>query len=189
VRVGGLILAAGEGRRFGGAKQLAEVRGRPLLAHAVEAMAAVPALDPVLVVLGARAAEVRGAVDLGRARAVECPEWAEGQSASLRCGLRALGDLDAVVVTLGDMPFITPAVIAGVLQFDPARFDAVRATYHGKPGHPVLLGRALLDRAGELRGDVGFRDLLSGARVREFECGDRCDPVDIDTPDQLSGLG
>jgi CTP:molybdopterin cytidylyltransferase MocA len=65
----------------------------------------------------------------------------------------------------------------------------VRATYHGKPGHPVLLGRALLDRAGELRGDVGFRDLLSGARVREFECGDRCDPVDIDTPDQLSGLG
>ena len=42
VRVGGLILAAGEGRRFGGAKQLAEVRGRPLLAHAVAAMRGVP---------------------------------------------------------------------------------------------------------------------------------------------------
>jgi molybdenum cofactor cytidylyltransferase len=188
VRVGGLILAAGEGRRFGGAKQLADVRGRPLLSHAIAAMAAVPALDPVVVVLGARAEQVRTAVELGRARAVECPEWAEGQSASLRCGVQALGDVDAAVVTLGDMPFITPAVIAGVLRFDPAAHDAVRATYHGKPGHPVLLGRDLLDRIGELRGDVGFRELLAGARVRAFECGELCDPVDVDTPDQLNAL-
>ncbi len=75
-----------------------------------------------------------------------------------------------------------------MLQFDPARFDAVRATYHGSPGHPVLLARPLLERVDELRGDVGFRDLLSGARVREFECGDLCDPVDVDTLDQLNAL-
>ena len=188
MRVGGLILAAGEGRRFGGAKQLADVRGRPLLAHAVGAMRSVAAVHPVVVVLGARADEVRAGVDLGRASAVVAEDWASGQSASLRAGLHALGDVDAAVVTLGDMPFVTPAVIAGALRFDPGRFDAVRATYHGRPGHPVLLGRSVLARADELSGDVGFRDLLAGARVREFECGDLCDPVDIDTRAELDAL-
>jgi molybdenum cofactor cytidylyltransferase len=188
VRVGGLILAAGEGRRFGGAKQLAEVRGRPLLAHAVAAMRGVAAVHPVVVVLGARADEVRAGVDLSGVDVVVNEDWAEGQSASLRRGVQALGDVDAAVVTLGDMPFVTSTVIAGVLQFDPGRFDAVRATYHRRPGHPVLLGRPLLARVDELRGDVGFRDLLSGARVREFECGDLCDPVDVDTREELDAL-
>jgi CTP:molybdopterin cytidylyltransferase MocA len=64
----------------------------------------------------------------------------------------------------------------------------VRANYHGRPGHPVLLGRPLLARVDELRGDVGFRDLLSGTRVREFECGDLCDPVDVDTREELDAL-
>jgi CTP:molybdopterin cytidylyltransferase MocA len=64
----------------------------------------------------------------------------------------------------------------------------VRATYHGHPGHPVLLAGPLLARVDELRGDVGFRDLLAGARVREFECGDLCDPVDVDTRAELDAL-
>jgi molybdenum cofactor cytidylyltransferase len=189
VKVGGLILAAGEGRRFGGAKQLAEFRGRPLLEHAVQAMLGVPAIAPVVVVLGARADEVRAGVDLSDVGVVVCDDWAEGQSASLRAGLRALGDVDAAVVTLGDMPFVTSVVIAGVLRFDPDRFDAVRATYHGRPGHPVLLAAPLLARSDELRGDVGFRELLAGARVREFECGELCDPVDVDTREELDALG
>jgi molybdenum cofactor cytidylyltransferase len=187
VRIGGLILAAGEGRRFGGAKQLADVRGRPLLAHAVAAMRGVAALDPVVVVLGAHADDVRAGVDLSGVRVVVSEDWADGQSASLRTGLRALGDVDAAV-TLGDMPFVTSTVIASALQFDPGRFDAVRATYHGRPGHPVLLARPLLARMDELRGDMGFRDLLAHARVREFECGDLCDPVDVDTREELDAL-
>jgi molybdenum cofactor cytidylyltransferase len=189
VRIGGLILAAGEGRRFGGAKQLAEVRGRPLLEHAVWAMLAVPAIDPVVVVLGARADEVRAGVDFNGAQVVVCEDWAAGQAASLRAGVRALGDVDAAVVTLGDQPFITPVVIAGVLQFDPSRHDAVRATYHGEPGHPVLLDRSLLARVDELHGDVGFRHLLEGARIRRFECGQLCDPIDVDTRAELDALG
>ena len=188
MNIGGLILAAGEGRRFGGVKQLADVRGRPLLAHAVAAMRGVASLRPVVVVLGARADEVRAGVDLSGVDVVVNEDWADGQSSSLRAGVRALGEVDAAVVTLGDMPFVTPTVIAGVLQFDPGRFDAVRATYHGRPGHPVLLARPLLARVGELRGDVGFRELLAGARVREFECGDLCDPVDIDTREELDAL-
>ena len=186
MRIGGLILAAGEGRRFGGTKQLAELDGRPLLTYAVEAMLGVPAIAPVVVVLGHDADAIRARVDFVGAETVVCDGWREGQAASLRCGIAALGDVSAAVVTLGDQPFITAQVIAGVLDFDSERDDAVRATYDGQPGHPVLLTRRLLDRAGELHGDVGFRALLEGHRVRRFEAAHLCDPTDIDTREELA---
>ena len=90
------------------------------------------------------------------------------------------------MITLGDQPFITPQVIAGVLDFDDRYHDAVRATYGGAPGHPVLLTRRLLDRAGELEGDAGFRTMLEGRRVKRFEAGHLCDPTDIDTREELA---
>ena len=189
MRIGGLILAAGEGRRFGGTKQIAELRGRPLLTYAVEAMLSVPAIWPVVVVLGHDAGAIRARVRLDDTRVVVCDDWQEGQAASLRCGVAALGDeVDAAVITLGDQPFITPQVIAGTLDYDEDFHDAVRTTYSGEPGHPVLLTRRLLRRAGELRGDVGFRDLLPGRRVRRFEAGHLCDPTDIDTQEELARL-
>ena len=179
---GGLILAAGEGRRFGATKQLADLRGRPLLEYALEAMAAV---SPRVVVLGHAAEEIAAGVDLHGAAVVVCDEWASGQSASLRCGLAALGGCDEVVVVLGDMPGVTAPAVAAVVGAGGDE-DAVRATYDGEPGHPVLLRRALLDRAGELRGDTGFRDLLEGAAVREVEIGGLADPADIDTREELA---
>jgi molybdenum cofactor cytidylyltransferase len=185
VTIGGLILAAGEGRRFGGTKQLADLRGRPLLSYAVEAMLAVPAISPVVVVLGHEADEIRSAVDFDGADTVVCASWQEGQSASLRCGIDALGDVDAAVITLGDQPFITPQVIAAVIDHLD-RHAAVRATYGGVPGHPVALDRRVLARAAELRGDVGFRDLLAVETVRGFEAGHLCDPTDIDTREELA---
>jgi molybdenum cofactor cytidylyltransferase len=185
VRIGGIVLAAGGGTRFGGTKQLAPLDGRPLLTYAVETMLAVPAVDPVVVVLGHDAAAIRDAVDLGGTQVVVCEAWSEGQSASLRSGIAALGPVDAAVVTLGDQPFITPQAVAAVLDAFSPGVDAVRASYDGRPGHPVLAGRVLLDRADELVGDEGFRGLLEGARVRRFEAGHLCDPTDIDTREEL----
>jgi molybdenum cofactor cytidylyltransferase/nicotine blue oxidoreductase len=182
--IGGIVLAAGEGKRFGGPKQVAQLDGRPLLEHAVRAMLAVPSISPVVVVLGAHAREVRDAVDLDGADVVVCEDWADGQSASLRAGVAALGEVEAAVITLGDQPFITPQVIAGVLDHR-GRHLAVRATYDGKPGHPVLLERRLLDHVTELEGDVGARELLDGDHVLPWEVGRLCDPTDIDTPERL----
>ena len=51
----------------------------------------------------------------------------------------------------------------------------------------MLLRAALLVRAGELRGDAGFRDLLSAARVREVEVGHLADARDVDTREELAG--
>jgi molybdenum cofactor cytidylyltransferase len=181
VRVGALVLAAGEGRRFGGTKQLAPLRGRPLLEHA---LAAVADLSPRVVVLGHEAGKIRAAVDLHGARPVICEGWREGQAASLRCGVAALGDVDAAVVVLGDMPDVTPAAVAAVAAASGG--DAVRGTYDGVAGHPVLLRRALLERVGELRGDVGFRSLLECANIVEVELAGVANPRDIDTKEELA---
>jgi len=179
------VLAAGEGSRFaGGTKQLAELRGRPLIEHA---LAAVAGLSPRVVVLGHAAEEILAAADLQGAEPVVCDGWREGQAASLRCGIAALGGVDAAVVVLGDQPRITAEAVSAIAAAA-GRGDAARATYRGTPGHPVLLGRALLDRAGELRGDVGFRDLLAQADVHDVEVGGLADPADIDTREELSRL-
>ena len=83
--VGGLILAAGEGRRFGATKQLAELRGRPLLEYAVESMLSVPAW-PVIVVLGHDADAIRAGIDLGATPGRRVPRLARrpGRFAEVR---------------------------------------------------------------------------------------------------------
>jgi molybdenum cofactor cytidylyltransferase len=135
VKLGGVVLAAGEGSRFGGAKQLAELHGRPLLEHALATMAGV--CDRVVVVLGAHAEQVRAGVDLHGAQPVVCDDWAEGTFASLRCGLRALGHGDdALVVALGDQPSISREHIEAVLA---APGPIVRALDAGAPSHPVVI--------------------------------------------------
>jgi CTP:molybdopterin cytidylyltransferase MocA len=185
--IGGLVLAAGEASRFGGAKQLALLDGRPLLDHALHAITASP-VGRVIVVLGAGAEEVVAGVDLHGAEPLLCERWQEGQAASLACGLAELEDCEAVVVTLGDQPRVSPDAIRRVIA---ARGDgalAVRTTYAGGPGHPVLLERELFGRMRDVTGDHGARNLLMSVPVREVPCGDLGGGEDVDTPAELDAL-
>ena len=185
--IGGVVLAAGGGTRFGGPKQLAELGDRPLLEHALLALSQVPAIGRFVVVLGAYADQIRARVELHGAEPVVCESWADGQAASLSAGLAALDGADAAVVTLGDQPGITPGAIEAVLaHFDGTR--PVRAIYDGRPGHPVILTRELMRRAMEVRGDTGARDLLEQADVRRVEVSHLCRPEDVDTPGDLDLL-
>ncbi len=184
--VAGLVLAAGAGTRFGGRKQLAAFDGRPLLEHALAAMASAP-VQPVVVVLGANAEEIQRGVDMHGAEPIFCPDWERGQSESLCTGIEALdrAGADAVVVTLGDQPRIAARAIAAVVA---GRGDgqAVRAVYGGVPGHPVLIERSLFGAVRELSGDVGARELLRHARVTEVACDGLGHPADVDTPADLT---
>jgi CTP:molybdopterin cytidylyltransferase MocA len=183
-----LILAAGAGTRFGDdAKLLADLDGRPVVAHVVDAARAAAAVQRVVVVLGARAALVRAAVEAAEGAAsgppveiVECGQWAEGQSASLRYGLAALGDTERVVLLLGDQPGVTAAAIDRIASQPPG----TRAAYDGRPGHPALLGPEQIEAAQRLRGDQGLRELA----WRLVECGDVASGADVDTPESLAAL-
>jgi len=185
--IAGLLLAAGAGSRFGRPKQLADLDGRPLLEHAIAALAKSP-VDRVVVMLGSNADEIMGAVDAQGAKFVVCDRWDEGQSASLACGLAEVSDAEAVVITLGDQPRMSPEAIARVIAGRGDGIDAVRATYGEEPGHPVLLERHLFARMRDVSGDHGARNLLLSVHAREVPCDDLGGGEDVDTPAQLDAL-
>jgi molybdenum cofactor cytidylyltransferase len=181
--IAGLILAAGEGTRFGTEpKLLADLNGRPLLEYAIAAHSAIPALERIVVVLGSDSQRILDRVDFFDAEPVVCEEWREGQAASLRRGVQELAGAEKVVVTLGDEPLITPQVIA---RFVDEKAPA-RATYDGRPGHPVALGPEQLAAVSALSGDRGANELLRGARL--IECGALCSGRDVDTPEDLDAI-
>jgi len=184
--IAGCVLAAGRASRFGGPKQLADLHGRPLLEHVLEAMSQA-GLDRVVVVLGAEADQILDAVDLHGAQPVLCERWAQGQSASLASGLAAVQDAEAVVVALGDQPGLSPEAVRRVLGARVGHDGAVRATYGGRPGHPVVLRPSQISALRDVTGDVGARNVIM-CGLREVACDDLGGGEDVDTPDQLAGL-
>jgi nicotine blue oxidoreductase len=183
--VAGLVLAAGSGRRYGGPKALVDFHGQLLVERAV-ATARRGGCHRVVTVLGASAATVRAEADLSGTVPVDNPEWSTGMGSSLRAGLAALSDGDAVaaLVLLVDMPGITPAAVRRLA--DLAAPDALAmAGYGDRRGHPVLLGRAHWAEVAALAvGDVGARPYLRqhAATVRIVPCADVADDADLDTP-------
>lgn len=185
MRVAGLLLAAGAGRRFGRPKALVSHAGA-LWVDSTSAVLRDAGCAPVVVVLGARAEEVRARAVLDGADVVVNHDWASGMGSSLRVGLAALDpSVDAVVVLPVDTPGVT---VAAVRRFtDLATPSALaRAVYDGAPGHPVLLGRdhwrGVSDSAS---GDAGARDYLKEHGAVAVPCDDVADGRDVDRPEDL----
>ncbi|WP_316520580.1 nucleotidyltransferase family protein [Kitasatospora brasiliensis] len=188
--VAALVLAAGGGRRLGGRpKALIRYEGRPLVEHAVAVVRAGGCPD-VTVVLGAESARVRSTAHLPGCRLVGNPDWAQGMGSSLRAGLAALPpQTPAVLVMLVDTPGVTPAAVARLLAAHRAGAELAAAAYHGRRGHPVLIGaRHFAEAAAGALGDTGARALLAAhaARLVLVECADVATPDDLDTPADLA---
>ncbi|TFC21880.1 nucleotidyltransferase family protein [Cryobacterium glucosi] len=201
--VAGLVLAAGAGSRFGQPKALVRgADGVPWLVRTVRVLRAA-GCSPVIVVLGAEGAAAAallteaGLIDAA-APAVACPDratvvvhaadWAEGLSASLHAGIDTVlglaGAVGAVAVVPVDVPDLDAATVARVLDADAGVTpDSLRqAVFGGRPGHPVLIGRAHWEplRA-QLTGDTGARPYLLAHGVLPVECGDLTTGADVDT--------
>lgn len=139
MRVAGLLLAAGAGRRMGGPKALVELDGEPLVRRGIRLLAD-GGCSPVVVVVGAAAQEVRPLCS--GAQVVEAAGWRAGMGASLQAGLRALdADVDACVVALVDQPLVSAVAVVQLRAAHAAGAVAAVATYAGKPRNPVLLDR------------------------------------------------
>ena len=166
--IGAVVLAAGASTRFGEPKQAL------LLGAVLERLKRTREIDDIVVVSGAHQLEAD-------VRVVECPQWARGPGASLRCGLDALPDgTEAAVVVLADGPWLAPEAVERVLAaWRAGEGDVVAATYAGERGHPVVLDRA----AWETVPDAGARALEPVL----VACDDLGSPGDVDVPADLGG--
>jgi molybdenum cofactor cytidylyltransferase len=160
--IAGIVLAAGGSTRMGRPKMLLPAGGGTLLSATVAPLLEA-GLDRVVVVLGDRAEEIRHGAGLPedpRLVFVVCADWASGMASSLKRGLEACADADAVLVALGDQPGVTAGRVRMVTAvFGPGR-DLVVPVHQGVPAHPVLFGRSLFPELEALSGDVGARAVI-----------------------------
>ena len=181
--VSGLVLAAGGGRRFGGPKAVVEIEGERLVDRAVRVLAE-GGISRAYVVSGPVALSVPGAV------VVENPDWESGLASSLLAGLDALPPTTQVaLVVLVDHVGLTPEAVRRVAAEAGGPASLVAATYTGRQGHPVAIGR---DWWPEVRastaGDQGARAVLAAHRdvLVEVECSDVASGHDVDRPGDLA---
>ncbi len=183
--VAGVLLAAGEGSRFGRPKALVQLDGQTLAERGVDTLRA-GGTDPIYVVTGA------APLDLDGVHTVYNHRWPTGMGSSLRAGLRALPlDVDAVVVALADQPLVGAEAVARLIAAFRSGVTVAVAAYEGKPRNPVLLAREHWPEViATATGDQGARAFLRAHPdlVTLVECGDTGRPDDIDTTADLDRI-
>jgi len=194
MRIVGILLAAGEGARFGGSKLLARI---PRTAHGVSAgttigaasaMHLMAALNDVVAIVRPRDAMLEHALASTGARVVPCDRAAEGMGASIACGVAQSPDADAWIVALADMPWIAPTSIAAVAGALREGAEIVATQFEGKRGHPVGFSRKYGALLASLTGDEGARGIIA-ARQWALCLVDVDDPGvlrDVDRPSDLA---
>jgi molybdenum cofactor cytidylyltransferase len=204
--VSAIVLAAGQGRRMRPFKtpQLEDrlagdpalklglrLGGKSILRYVVEAALAAP-VNEVVVVLGHGAAALEQELPRDpRVRTVHNPDYATGQSSSLKAGINAIASqAQAAIFLLGDQPLISSQAIEAVVSAFRSRHSAVvRPRYRGTPGHPVLFSRALFPELLQITGDQGGRELLARHQAEVVMVDLNLEsPIDIDTRDDYFQL-
>lgn len=190
----GLLLAAGQGRRYarlapGADKLLARLPDGRALAEAA-ALALLDAVPRVLAIVQPAQRERAALLRAAGCEVLVAPQAEGGMGASLAAGARALladaRGARALVVALADMPWVRPATIRTLAACVPAH--AIAAPLHdGQRGHPVVFAACLWPALARLDGDTGARGLLSGRAAHLVPTADAGVIRDVDLPRQLAG--
>lgn len=187
-RIAAIVLAAGRSSRMGQQnKLLADIGGKPMVRHTVEAALASRAA-PVVVVTGHMAAEVAAALDGLDVTLAANPDYATGLASSLKVGVRVLqGNQDGILVLLGDMPCIERGHIDRLIEaFSP---DAIVVpTHDDRIGNPILWPARYFPELLHLEGDAGAKRLVGthAAHLRKIDLATDAIFVDVDTPEALA---
>lgn len=186
MKVGIVLLAAGQARRFGSDKRLAVLPDGVSVLQASAAAARASHL-PVLLCLNDSDRALGNGFEREGYRVHFCARAQEGMGGTLADAIVAAGSWDGVLVALGDMPFISPDTynrVAAAL----APGGICVPTYAGRRGHPVGFSREYFEALATLGGDSGAREIIRNnrARVTLLALDDPGITRDIDTPDDLA---
>jgi len=193
MRIVGILLAAGEGSRFGGNKLLAPLaidRTQRLNVEPVGVVAArnlLRALPDSIAVVRPHDAALSASLSAAGVSSIKCDNASHGMGASLACGVAASEDADGWVVALADMPWISPSTIRLVVDAIASGADIAAPTLRGARGHPVGFARAHRAALVSLTGDAGARSLIdrNAARVTWIDVDDEGVLRDVDTARDL----
>lgn len=196
-----MVAAAGQGRRFGSQKLLAEWQGRPVLAHVLATLVharAAGVIENALVVHQEGDDGVAALVAESRCLSQVAPARPAGLGISVRLGLRRLAAstleprAEAVVICLGDQPLLRlPVIVALVSRWRQSPAWVIRPSYREQPdvpGHPLVLDRRYWSLGEELSGDFGLTTLLGRHRVPVETVSVGGSNPGIDTPEDLARL-
>lgn len=185
----GIILAAGASTRFGVPKQLLEWRGEALLRWPMRA-ALEAGLDPVVLVLGYQAEEIRKVVADLPVHVVVNTNWAAGQSTSIVAGLKCLpAQSGSAVFFLADQPQVQATLVRSLKSRHAETMAPIVAPLvDGQRGNPVLFDRRTFPDLLALQGDVGGRALFARYPVTWLTWHDPAPLLDIDLPEDYQRL-
>lgn len=195
-RTAGILLAAGEAKRFGQPKQLLDWRGQPFV-RAVAEVALSAGLTPVVVVTGAYAAQVEAAARDLSVRIARNEEWSQGQASSVRTGIESLSPsgfgktgVGAAIFLLADQPQIGTDVIRALVEAHTRSLAPVIAplVLEEKRANPVLFDRLTFPDLTKLEGDTGGRALFSKYPVEYVPWHDDRLLLDVDRPEDYQRL-
>lgn len=184
MRVGVIILAAGASTRMGSPKQLLPYKGQPLISHAVQ-QAQAANVEQVFVVLGANAGSIAHALQPSKSVAsiLNNPRWQEGMGTSIRTGIEAAANFDAVIIALGDQPLVGPNILNRLIAaHQQTGKPIVAASYNGIAGVPALFSKELFPQLLELPPAAGCKGFINAhsSQTILIDCPEAA--LDIDTP-------
>ena len=186
--VTGVILAAGGSSRFGLENKLfSEIDGVSIIYKSAQKLLD-SKVDLIKVITGYQSERIEEELGQMNMDFVYNKEWKIGQSSSVKMGLSKRRENNAVMFTLGDMPFVKTGTINKIIEAgeNGDENEIVVAGYKGIRGNPVLFNSDMLGPLEEkLRGDTGGRKLLKNENINLIETGDRGVLFDIDTEDDL----
>ena len=190
--IGAVILAAGASTRMGTPKQLLYFKGRSLLRHIVD-VAIAQKYEPIVVVLGAHAEQIRNEVSQLPVMVVENQDWHKGMGASIRVGVNAVNNLnenlEAVILLLCDQPFVCDRVLNQLVQvYHTTRKPIIASEYAQTLGVPALFSCELFSELMNIDVEKGAKQVIQKYKHLVFGVPFEAGAIDVDTPQDYERL-
>jgi molybdenum cofactor cytidylyltransferase len=185
-----VLLAAGGSTRMGSPKQLLPYRGQPLVRHTAE-IALASGCDPVMVVLGSHANEIRAALDGLEVVVVENTDWEQGMGTSIRAGVSGAEIMGAegVVLAMADQPLVTAEILKRLVEeHEETSRPIIASEYSGTVGVPAFFTREFFPKLKALMPTEDCKAVILANLEQSIRITCPEAEMDIDTPDDYQTL-